>query len=265
MMPRLHRPVAVFDSGIGSYAIVAEIRKAFPRQDILYLADRASFPYGGKNRDELLAVMRRSIAFLSRTQPSVIVIASNAPSIMVLDELRSETDLPLFGVHPPLDKALAKTRTGHVGILGVKSLVESPLLAGLVETRAPKPERVALIDASALVELVENGSFLFDPAGSQRRTDAFMRAVRDRYPGIDVFTLSSTHLPWLSGYFAAACPEAEFLDPAADLVAALRPEEGGSGTIAGLVTENPRYDLASFRAMLDTMGVDIPLAPATVA
>ncbi|MGS1094998.1 glutamate racemase [Aquamicrobium terrae] len=264
MIPTLHRPVAVFDAGIGSYAIVAEIHKAFPSQDILYFADRASFPYGGKGRDELLAVMRRSISFLSRHEPSAIVIASNAPSIMVLDELRGETSLPLFGVHPPLERALAQSGTGRVGILGVQSLVESPMLAGFVAARAPQPGRVALINASPMVELVEDGSFLFDPAGTQRRVDAFMRDVGDRHPGIDVFTLSSTHLPWLAGFFAAACPKAAFLDPAADVVAALRPEEGGSGAIAGLVTESPRYDLASFRAMLDKVGVEIPLAAVTV-
>ncbi len=36
----MHRPIAVFDAGIGSYTIVAEIKKTMPRQDIVYLADR---------------------------------------------------------------------------------------------------------------------------------------------------------------------------------------------------------------------------------
>ncbi|WP_242495094.1 hypothetical protein [Salinicola tamaricis] len=45
----LNRPIAVFDAGIGSYAIVAEIQRRLPRQDVIYFA-RASFPYGSKDQ-----------------------------------------------------------------------------------------------------------------------------------------------------------------------------------------------------------------------
>jgi glutamate racemase len=39
----LKQPVAVFDAGIGSYAIARKIVDRFP-----YFADRSNFPYGGK-------------------------------------------------------------------------------------------------------------------------------------------------------------------------------------------------------------------------
>ncbi|MDH6230563.1 glutamate racemase [Mesorhizobium soli] len=131
----LHRPVAVFDAGIGSYAIVAEIQKAFPRQDILYLADRASFPYGSKSRSELLSIMRGTIAVLGTYGPCAIVIASNAPSIMVLDELREDATIPLFGVFPPLQKALGLSRTGQVGIMGVQFRCYASTSEGISATR----------------------------------------------------------------------------------------------------------------------------------
>lgn len=53
--------------------------------------------------------------------------------------------------------------------------------------------------------------------------------------------------------FAAAFP-----DPAAEVVAGLWPEKGGSGQIRGLVTGSEHYDIAPFRAMLDKVGVAIP-------
>lgn len=260
----LHRPVAVFDAGIGSYAIVAEIQKAFPRQDIVYFADRASFPYGGKGREELLAIMRRTIAFLGRYSPGAVVIASNAPSIMVLDELQRDPGPKLFGVHPPLSAALSQTRSGRVGIMGVKSLIESPMLARFVATHTADPDQVALINASPMVELVENGSFLFDPEGTQFHVSAFMEEVLKRHPGIDVFTLSSTHLPWLASFFASARSDCAFLDPAQDIVAGLTPSEGGSGKIIGLVTESAEYRLSAFKEMLEKLGIDIPLQAVTV-
>jgi glutamate racemase len=255
----LHQPIAVFDAGIGSYAIVAEIQKRLPKQDIIYFADRASFPYGAKSREQLLSIMRETIRFLEVYEPSAIVIASNAPSIMVLDEVRQFCSLPLFGVFPPLKEAIATSSSGHVGIMGVRSLVESETLVRFVRDQVDAPENVALINASPMVDLVENGAFLFSPAETQRAVSRFVNELFQRYPLIDVLTLSSTHLPWLRNFFEAARPECRFLDPAEDIVAGIGAGTAGNGTVRGLVTEDEIYDLATFRRMLGHIGIDIPL------
>lgn len=44
----LNDPVAVFDAGIGSYALVELIRHSQPQRDIIYFADRANFPTAPK-------------------------------------------------------------------------------------------------------------------------------------------------------------------------------------------------------------------------
>jgi glutamate racemase len=191
----MYRPIAVFDAGIGSYAIVAEIRKAMSRQDIVYLADRASFPYGAKSRSELLSIMRRTIGFLNSYDPSAIGVASNAPSIMVLNELRENAPVPIFGALPPLREALALSKSARVGIMGVRSMVESPMSREFVIGHSPDPSKVALINASPLIDLVEDGSFLFASEKTQNAVDAFMERLFERHPLIDVLTLSSTIFP----------------------------------------------------------------------
>ncbi|TPK41849.1 Asp/Glu racemase [Mesorhizobium sp. B2-5-4] len=255
----MHNPVAVFDAGIGSYAIVTEIQRRLPAQDIVYFADRASFPYGNKGRGQLLAIMRKTITFLESYNPSAIVVASNAPSIMVLDQIRQYSSVQLFGVFPPLQEALATSASGHVGIMGVGSLIQSEALKRFVQQHAAKPENVALINASPLVELVESGSFLFSPAETQTAVTAFVDEIFRQDAPIDVLTLSSTHLPWLRSFFKAARPECQFLDPAERVVAAIGEGTIGTGLIQGLVTEDENYGLPAFRRMLGQIGVDIPL------
>lgn len=255
----MHQPIAVFDAGIGSYAIVDEIHKRFPKQDIIYFADRASFPYGSKGREELLAVMHRTLRFLEGYAPSAIVIASNAPSIMVLDDLRQNTLVPLFGVYPPIEEALAMSASGKIGIMGVHSLIESVSLKQFVSQHAPHPERVSLINASSMVELVESGAFLFDPNATQTAVSAFIEEVFRHYPDIDTLTLSSTHLPWLRSFFEAARPSCRFLDPAESIVAGLGNGTQGTGQVHGLVTESETYDVETFQRMLQQFGIDIPL------
>ncbi|WP_251977340.1 glutamate racemase [Salinicola avicenniae] len=255
----LHQPIAVFDAGIGSYAIVAEIQRRLPQQDIVYFADRASFPYGSKRPDALEGVMRRTLRFLERFSPSAIVVASNAPSITVLDAVRPMTSVPVYGVFPPLKAALADSASGQVGIMGVRSLVESRMLAAFVTEQAGNEAEVALIDASSLVELVESGAFLFDPDGTQQQVDAFLERLFQRRPSIDVLTLSSTHLPWLKGFFERARPQCRFLDPAESVVAGLGTGTAGAGRIRTLVTEDKRYSVDDFRRMLERLGVELTL------
>ncbi|MBA8877823.1 glutamate racemase [Phyllobacterium myrsinacearum] len=261
----LVQPIAVFDAGIGSYAVVDLIRRRLPRQDILYFADRASFPYGRKSRDELLFVMDRTMRFLTSHHPSAIIVASNVPSITVMDDLKSMVSVPLFGVLPPLAEAVAQTRTGKVGIMGVQSMIGSPQLVQFVAKHTNHPDSVALINASSMVDLVENGDFLFDPAGTQQKVDAFLREVFLRHPDIDVLTLSSTHLPWLLSYFEASHSSCQFLDPAEAIVQTIGAGKSGTGQTRAYVTESAEYPVGAFRAMLAKLQIDIPVSVVTLA
>ncbi|MGK8638945.1 glutamate racemase [Brucella anthropi] len=255
----LNDPVAVFDAGIGSYALVELIRRSQPQRDIIYFADRASFPYGAKSRDQLLSIMRSTIQYLTSLGAQTIVLASNAPSVMVLDTLKSEFAVPVYGVAPPVRTALAMSHSGKVAVLGVRSMIESEELACFVRTQADNPGDVALINASAMVELVENGAFLRQPDETAQKVAAFCDDIAASHPHIDTLTLSSTHLPWLRPFFETARPGWQFLDPADDVIAALPLPEGGSGRTVALVTESETYPVAEFRHMLEILQVDLPL------
>jgi len=255
----LHRPIAVFDAGIGSYAIVAEIQRRLPQQDIVYFADRASFPYGDKAPAELAEIMRRTLAFLETFDPSAIVVASNAPSITVFDEIKPLTSTPVYGVFPPLEEAITLSTSKRVGIMGVRSLIESEMLDRFVRDNDEGAEHVATINASSMVELVESGALLFSPQETQAQVNDFVARIFEQDPAIDVLTLSSTHLPWLRPFFERTRPECHFLDPAESIVASLGQGEPGSGIVRGFVTEDERYSVEALRRMLARLDVEIPL------
>ena len=161
---------------------------------MIYLADRASFPYGGKTHAELGRVVGAAIARLVDWGARAVVLASNAPSVMVLQELQAFSPVPVLGVYPPVRQALALSRSGEVALLGVASLVSSPQIAAYVQ-REVAGRAVRVVNASALVALVESGAFLSDAAGTQTQVHAFMQALLRQHPGVDMCTLSSTYLP----------------------------------------------------------------------
>ncbi|MFI9408045.1 glutamate racemase [Nocardia sp. NPDC052316] len=256
-MTSLRQPIAVFDAGLGSYSAVELLHRRLPDRDIVYLADRASFPYGAKTRAELLTVVDRAVRFLAEFAPSAILLASNAPSVTILDELRNP--VPIFGVRPPVEAALAVA--DEVAVLGVRSLVESAELTEFLRAAAGSAiGRVHAVNASALVELVESGDFLFRREHTASVVGEFLDALLTAHPAIDAVTLSSTHLPWLRDYFERARPELRLFDPIEGVVDQIRPlSVPGAGTVLGLVTENERYPAAEFRAMLARLDIDLEL------
>ena len=103
-------PIVVFDSGIGSISVIREIKRELPNENLIYFADKANFPYGKKSQNDLFKIVQNTIKYLERFRPKLIIIASNTPSIQIIDEIRSLTTIPLMGVKPPIQKAIKITK-----------------------------------------------------------------------------------------------------------------------------------------------------------
>jgi len=258
-MSEVIRPIAVFDSGIGSYSIVQSIRQIADKQDIIYLADRKSFPYGNKNSQAIYETSSAAIEFLYREyDPEAILVASNIPSVMMLPELKSICPVPIYGVFPPIREALEISNTGNIGVLCVKSLSESPTIINYINKFITDGKIINVINASELVEKVETGEFLIDKAGVKLVVKKFLENVLAQYPDIDVFTLSSTHLPWLTNYFTQLYEDIVFLDPANEIIESLPLNNAGSGQIICLLTESTqeKYSSNNFYKILKSLGIE---------
>ncbi len=255
----LFQPIAVFDAGIGSYSIVELLKKTYPNQDLIYLADRNQFPYGQKSIDELKDVMRKTIHYLEKWNPRLIIVASNVPTITILDDLKDEFDTEIIGVYPPVKEALEKSSSKQVGILGVQSLIESDALNEFIANEVSSG-RVYQFNASSLVELVEDGSFISDKYHTLMTVKNFMDDILDQHEEIDIFTLSSTHLPWLYSYFKELYPHIMFIDPAQTVIEQAESyTSNGHGTIKTLVTENEDYTIEGFESILEKLNINLDI------
>jgi glutamate racemase len=251
-----NNPVAVFDSGIGSLSIIRELRRELPAEDLLYFADRAHFPYGGKSHQELREITINTINYLKRFKPKLIVVASNTPTVQVLDEVRKTiTDVPLIGVRPPLKEAARLTKKKHIGIMATAGTVNSKELENQIRREVPQHILITKFNASPIIELVEAGIHLID----ERRTfDVVSRVLGDSVDEkIDVITLSSTHLPFVKRYLNALLPTVRFVDPAQMVARDVRKflsfhrmsKRKGSGKLQILVSDGKREFEKSIRAM----------------
>jgi glutamate racemase len=208
-----NNPVVVFDSGIGSLSIIRELKREIPYEDLLYFADRVHFPYGTKSHSELREIVVNTINYLKRYKPKLVVVASNTPSVQVLDEVRRRiTDISVIGVRPPLKEAARLTKKKHIGIMATEGMIRSREFENQIRREVPQHILVTKFNASPIIDLIEQGVHL----ENERRTfDVISRVLGDSVDKkIDVITLSSTHLPFVKRYLNSLLPAARFIDPA---------------------------------------------------
>jgi glutamate racemase len=251
-----NNPVVVFDSGIGSLSIIRELRREIPYEDLLYFADKVHFPYGTKSHSELREIIVNTINYLKRYKPKLVVVASNTPSVQVLDEVRRRTtDISLIGVRPPLKEAARLTKKKHIGIMATEGMIRSREFENQIRKEVPQHILVTKFNASPIIDLIEQGIHL----ENERRTfDVISRVLGDDVDKkIDVITLSSTHLPFVKRYLNSLLPATRFIDPAQIVAKDVKKslafyrmmKKSGRSNLRILVSDGKREFEKSLRAM----------------
>jgi len=132
-----HRPIGVFDSGIGGLSVLQALQRQLPQERFVYLADSGHAPYGDAHAPATDAFIQQRAAAIARYlcaqhRIKALVIACNTATAAAADMLRARMpELPVIGVEPALKPAAALTRTGHVAVLATRSTLGSARFAQL--------------------------------------------------------------------------------------------------------------------------------------
>ncbi|MBN2625604.1 MAG: aspartate/glutamate racemase family protein, partial [Spirochaetales bacterium] len=128
------QPVGFLDSGIGGIPYLVKLREKLPRENYIYLADHANFPYGEKSVEQIRAsVLQATDRLLTISRPKLIVLACNTASVSALQVLREYVDIPVVGVVPAVKPAASLSGRRTIGVLATESTVNAPYLDGLIE------------------------------------------------------------------------------------------------------------------------------------
>jgi glutamate racemase len=242
------RPVLFLDSGIGGIPYCRHFRLRNPGENIVYLADRANFPYGRRDREDLAAILHglvEKLVFL--TKPKIIVLACNTATVSAISPLReSFPGLPFVGTVPAIKPAVNGTRRGKVGVLGTERTLADPCIADLAARYGPGCEIIG-IAAPELVEFVE---YRCASAGEEEKTGAVLPYLeRFRAAGADALVLGCTHFLHLLE---------EFRREAAPAITVYDSVEGISRRIESLLGDGRNAGGAGEGSFLVTGGAEDP-------
>ncbi|MDR3193601.1 MAG: glutamate racemase [Treponema sp.] len=194
------RPVLFLDSGIGGIPYCRHFCLRNPDENIVYLADRARFPYGKRSREELAAILHAlAEELVSLMNPKIVVLACNTATVSAISSLREAfPGLPFVGTVPAIKPALSGSRRGRVGVLGTGRTLADPYIADLAAKYGPGCE-ITGIAAPELVEFVE---YRYTAAGEEEKTQRVLPYLeRFRAAGADALVLGCTHFLHLLGEF----------------------------------------------------------------
>ena len=211
-------PIGVFDSGVGGLSVLREIRRELPAEDLIYVADSGYAPYGDRPeeyvRERALAVME----FLRSKRAKAVVVACNTATGIAVDALRARYDVPIVAIEPAVKPAVARTRSGVVGVLATTQTLAGQKFAKLVSTHSGGAE-VLTQACPGLVEQVEAAAMTSE--STRLLVEQYLRPMLDR--GADTIVLGCTHYPFVSDVIReVAGPEVTIIDSAAPVARELR-------------------------------------------
>lgn len=182
---------AFLDSGSGGLPYLAQLQFHSPHASCVYLADTKHFPYGEKNREEVIQYASQAVSLLlDRFSPQVIIIACNTMSVAALEHLRSRFSVPFVGTVPAIKLAASSSKNRKIGLLATERTVSDPYTDDLIARFASDCEIIRIGD-SPLIARIE--SDLVTASYEERLAAVKPSIERFRAACVDTIVLACTH------------------------------------------------------------------------
>jgi len=189
---------------------------------VLYVADQAHVPYGGRPLDEIKSFATEISRFLADNGCRAIIMACNISSATALTSVcELLSPLPVLGVIAPAAERVAREYVGPIGVLATVGTVNSGAYTAHIQ-RANPLARVVEVPCSKFVPLIEAGEH------SSRDAECAVREYLEPLAesGCRTIVLGCTHYPFMLPLLKQAANvmfknPVTFVDPAEDVVATL--------------------------------------------
>lgn len=200
--------IGIFDSGIGGLSVLEHIRTLLPKEQLIYVSDRAHLPYGDKDKTYILERSRIIAQFLISRQVKAVVIACNTATAAAAKELRETYRIPIIGMEPGVKPAISKSQSGMIGVLATHGTLNSSKFKTLVQHHANGSE-IIICPCHGWVEAIEQNGH--DHKITRQLVSQQLKPILEL--GVDTLVLGCTHYPFLKALISTtAGPDISIID-----------------------------------------------------
>jgi glutamate racemase len=195
LQPPAHRPIGVFDSGVGGLTVLRALISDLPAEDFLYLGDTARLPYGTKSAETVARYSVRAAEALVARGIKALVVACNTASASALPALRVRfPTLPVIGVIEPGARAACDaSASGRIAVLATEGTVKGGAYERAIHALRPDAH-ITQIACQIFVALAEEG--WSEGEAVDAVTTRYLAHLDAR---VDTVVLGCTHFPLLAG------------------------------------------------------------------
>lgn len=208
-------PIGIFDSGVGGISVLGRAKLALPRENFIYYADTAHFPYGDNDPAVIGREVMRAAETMVEQGAKALVIACNTATSIAIQDLRARFSLPILGMEPALKPAVERCHDKRIAVIATSLTLREKKFRDLF-ARCRERGDIVNLPAPGLADLVENGHYK-DGTGEK-----FLTRLFHGLGHADGIVLGCTHYLFLLPLIRQDYPEAEIID-------------GGEGTVRHLL------------------------------
>ncbi|MFA5161731.1 MAG: glutamate racemase [Elusimicrobiales bacterium] len=212
---RNDNPIGIFDSGLGGLTVLKAVRRALPRENLIYFGDTAHVPYGSKSAQTVTGYSLEIARFLCARKIKLLIVACNTASALALNALKKAVPIPVIGViEPGAKRALSVSRSKRIAVIGTEATVRSGAYRRAI-LKLDKTATVTELACPLFVPLVEEG--WWQNRITQLTAEEYLNRLKPRRP--DAVILGCTHYPVIKEAIAKAAGRGATLVDSAQAVA----------------------------------------------
>jgi len=181
---------AVFDSGVGGLTVVKSLLENKLFEEIIYFGDTARVPYGVKDKNTIVRYSLEALEFFKNFDVDILIVACNSVSAYALEELRTNTNIPVIGVIESGVKALENkisSKDSNILVIGTNATIKSNRYEDRLKKREYK--NITSIATGLFVPIVEEGIYSGEILKSTMKH--YFKELKD----VDCVILGCTHFP----------------------------------------------------------------------
>ena len=185
-------PIGLFDSGLGGLTVLYQLQRLLPNEPLLYLADSARLPYGGRSPSEIRTIAEEAAHWLRARRVKAMVMACNTMNALAADVIRAEVRVPVVSLIDAMAASLNLNPGDHVVVLATAATVDSGAYGCAIRRHFPTV-RVQEIACPELVPAIEAGER--DSDRLEKVVTTYLAPILQKNRPIQALILGCTHYP----------------------------------------------------------------------
>ena len=199
-----------------------------PNEDVIYLADTARLPYGGRSPQEIIQFNQEIIPYLINHGVKLVAMACGTSSAIAYPVVKESYPVEIVNlIDPGARAAVAASRSGKIGLIATVGTVNSHAFQNKIK-ELKKGAEVHAAGCPLFVPLIEGG--FIEAEETKKTAREYLHPLLKE--GIDTLILGCTHFPHLSKVLQEiAGPEVVLIDPAEEAVEDIKKMLKKAGTL----------------------------------